>query len=158
MQRLGTSLPPLTNLSNESAPSTSRQTETVMYAAERARVLFGCYRKGEANDPETYAAAVAAVLSEYPENIIRAVTDPRCGIPSRSDWLPTVAEVKKACEALYGPVRRTSEWDKQAVEQIQNRARLEGRAIPSPAQVQAILANQGIQIAVKDLSPAIREG
>ena len=74
------------------------------YATERAELLFGCYRKGDANDPDAYVGAVAAVLSEYPAETIKFVTDPRTGIPSRVDWMPTVGEIKRACEEHYGPV------------------------------------------------------
>jgi hypothetical protein len=61
-------------------------------------VLFGCYRKGDANDPETYTAAAAAVLAEFPADVIRAVTDPRTGLPRKSQWLPTIKEIADACE------------------------------------------------------------
>src|SRR6185312_3504497 len=61
-----------------------------------ARVLLGCYRTGEANDPEIYSGAVIAVLSDYPLEIVKRVVDPRHGLPSKSKWLPTVAEIKEA--------------------------------------------------------------
>lgn len=60
--------------------------------------MFGCYRKGDANDPDTYTAAVAAILAEYPVEVIKAVTDPRTGLPRKVSWLPTVKEVSDACE------------------------------------------------------------
>ncbi|MGA7810304.1 hypothetical protein [Bradyrhizobium sp.] len=61
--------------------------------------LFGCYRKGDANDPEVYTAAVAAIFSEYPASIVDYVCDPRTGLPRRSKWLPTIAEITEACDA-----------------------------------------------------------
>jgi hypothetical protein len=72
--------------------------ERAQYATERVRVLFGCYRKGDANDPELYTAALTAVLAEYPTEVIRAVTDPRSGLPRKLQWLPTVKEVSDACD------------------------------------------------------------
>ena len=60
--------------------------------------MFGCYRKAEASDPEVYAAATAAVLSEYSRDIIEYITDPRSGLPSKSQWLPSVYEVRRACD------------------------------------------------------------
>ncbi len=68
------------------------------YATSRAGLMFGCYRRAEASDPEIYAAATAAVLSEYPQDVIDFITDPRTGLPSTSQWLPSVYEVRKACE------------------------------------------------------------
>lgn len=60
--------------------------------------MFGCYRKAEASDPEIYAAATASVLSEYSQEVIDYITDPRTGLPSRSQWLPSVFEVRQACD------------------------------------------------------------
>jgi hypothetical protein len=61
--------------------------------------LFGCYRKADAADPEIYSAAVAAILSEYDEETVAYVTDPRTGIARKSQWLPTIAELDRAlCE------------------------------------------------------------
>lgn len=73
----------------------------------RAKALFGCFRRADANDPETYVAAVAAILSEYPAEVIEYVTDPRTGLPRTSKWLPTIAEIAEACdkEKSMGPLR-----------------------------------------------------
>lgn len=60
--------------------------------------MFGCYRKQDANDPDIYVAAVAAILNEYPPAVIDYVTDPRTGLANRLKWLPTVAEVREACD------------------------------------------------------------
>jgi hypothetical protein len=74
-------------------------------AAKRAAILLGCYRKGDAEEPEIYAAALASVLASYPQEVSYRVTDPRTGIAGRSKWLPTVAEVREACEAEMAPYR-----------------------------------------------------
>lgn len=79
----------------------ARQTE---YAAERARLLLGCYRTGDANDPETYVAAVTAVLAKYPEEVMTEVTHPATGLPRLKSWLPTVKEVYDACVTAYQPM------------------------------------------------------
>ena len=63
--------------------------------------MFGCYRKQDANDPEIYVAAIGATLNEFPPAVIDFVTDPRTGLPSRLKWLPTVAEVREACEVRF---------------------------------------------------------
>src|SRR5262249_23628308 len=89
------SLAPPDASSNECALSL----ETMTFAAERANLLFGCYRKGEANDPETYTLAVAAVLADYEPEVIRRVTDPRTGIPRKLKFMPNPAEIAEACEA-----------------------------------------------------------
>lgn len=60
--------------------------------------MFGCYRKGDANDADTYVAAVSAVLAGYSLDVIRLVTDPRSGLPRRHSFMPTVKEVADECE------------------------------------------------------------
>lgn len=74
------------------------------YATERAKLMFGCYRRGDANDPDTYVAAVAMVLAKYPIEVIKSVTDPYSGLPGRKSeagWsgMPDVADVREACDA-----------------------------------------------------------
>ena len=85
-------------------------------AADRAGILLGCYRKGDAEDAQIYAGAVAATLSCYPQAIAVRVTDPRSGLPNRSQWLPTVAEVRAACEAEMAPVRAAEARRKREAE------------------------------------------
>lgn len=82
-------------------------------AIEGAKVLLGCYRTGEANDPEVYARSVVAVLAEYPVDVIHAVCDPRYGIASKLKWLPTIAELKEACEVAMAPFYREAERQKR---------------------------------------------
>ena len=62
------------------------------------RSLAACYRRDDAADPVAYAAALMAVLSEYPIDVVEHVTDPRTGLPRTLKWLPSVAEVVEACE------------------------------------------------------------
>lgn len=68
------------------------------YATERARIMLGCYRKGEANDPQMYATAVSALLAQYSRYVIEQVTHPLLGLPSKTDFMPTLKELKAACE------------------------------------------------------------
>ena len=86
--------------------------------AKYAKLLLGCFRTGDATDPEVYAGAVIAVLADYPDDVIEQVVDPRNGLPSRMNWLPTIAEIKTACEDLYGHRRRAAEWDEAARKQL----------------------------------------
>ena len=112
MQKLGTEIssPPQTGSSNELEPSTGRCLTASagrcltapQEAAERARLLFGCYRRGDANDPETYTAAVAANLALYAPEVVWRVTDPVDGIATRVGFLPTLQELREECERVRG--------------------------------------------------------
>jgi hypothetical protein len=87
--------------------------------------MFGCYRKGDANDPDTYTAAVAAVLALYPGEVVARVTDPRAGLPGRSNFLPTVAEVRAACEELVRREARAQERAAREQAQLAQRRALD---------------------------------
>jgi hypothetical protein len=83
--------------------------------------MFGCFRKGDANDPEIYVAAIAAVLSEYPESVVDFVTDPRTGLPRTCKFLPQVSEVSDACDAQMAPILAAEARRKRAAQQIAER-------------------------------------
>lgn len=131
-----------------------------MYAMERARLLFGQYRAGDANDPDTYVASVAAILSDYPAETIRFVTDPRTGIAANplkdpetgKVWtgMPDPANVKRACEIHYGPTRKAMEWETQARRMLAERQQIEDqRPRLTYEQIQAKFAEVGIEIGRK---------
>ncbi len=67
-------------------------------ALERARLLFGCYRRSDAADPETYVVAVSALLSTFEADTVEHVTDPIVGLPASTNFVPTIKEIKDACE------------------------------------------------------------
>jgi hypothetical protein len=60
--------------------------------------LFGYYRASEANDPEMFIMGATAMLANYPEPIVMKVCDPVRGLPSTSKFLPSIAEIREACE------------------------------------------------------------
>lgn len=73
------------------------------YAAERAKVLFGSYRRGDANDPDAYVLAISAVLSSYDMALIQEVTDPRTGIAATEKYMsfmPNAGELKVYCDGV----------------------------------------------------------
>jgi hypothetical protein len=66
-------------------------------------MLFGCYRRTDAADPDIYVGAIAAVLASYDAELIREVTDPRTGIMTSEKhlaFMPNVGELKVYCETL----------------------------------------------------------
>lgn len=65
-------------------------------------MLSGSYRRTDANDPDMYIAAIAAVLAMYDVDLIREVTDPRTGIGTTEKYagfMPNAGELKLYCEA-----------------------------------------------------------
>lgn len=118
---------------NRNLPSSRHQTPSSgecknltspLLAAQRARILFGCYRTGEANDPETYVAAIAAMLTCFPSDIVHQITDPKIGVASKSKFLPSVAEIREACEKIVSS--RQAALDRLAHAERQRRERQTG--------------------------------
>lgn len=108
----------------------------VSYRQAAVKALCGCYRKDEAADPAIYSAAIVAVLEEYPDDIVSMVTDPRTGLPSKCQWLPTVKEVKDACDYLVEQTsaagRRQRDLDRQMVDRAQFEAEQNSKRERSP--------------------------
>lgn len=73
------------------------------------RFLVGSWRHGDAEDGEVVARGLKALLSIYPEWVVAAVCDPRSGLPVTSKFMPTLYEVRSACEAKMLPLRRAEE-------------------------------------------------
>jgi hypothetical protein len=73
-----------------------------LFAAERARIFFGGYRRSDAHDAEVYVASIAAVLALFDEDVIKEVTDPRTGICTHDKFAafpPNAGELKRYCDA-----------------------------------------------------------
>lgn len=103
------------------------------YASKRAEVLFGCYRRGDANDPAHYVAAITAVLAMYEPDLIREVTDPRTGIQTTEKFMtfmPNAGELKRYCEGVARHRQRMKEL----------------AALPRPVPAARRLANPHIKV------------
>lgn len=74
--------------------------------------MFSCYRRDEAHDPDTYCAAVSAVLADgYSQEVVDYITDPRTGLPSTLKFLPSVAEVREGCDERAAHIERLARWE-----------------------------------------------
>jgi type IV secretory pathway VirB10-like protein len=88
-------------------------------------MMFKCFRRDDAADPQTFLDAAAAILADYPDDVIIEVTDPRTGIPSKQKWPPQPHEVKTACDAIELPRRARDEREKKMQDQLAERAVIE---------------------------------
>jgi hypothetical protein len=123
---------PLMNSSQGLTRTSQEYAEKTAFATERARLLLGQFRRGEANDPETFITSVAAVFSRYPEATVISVTDPRTGLATKKDWLPTIREIVDECELLEAPNRRAAERKRVAEQTLKNLTEFEARGKTKP--------------------------
>jgi hypothetical protein len=99
-----------------------------------ARRLFGQYRRPEAADPDQFTHDVASIFSGYPSDTVEYVLNGNTGLAANpipdpktgQVWkgLPDLADVKKACENHFGPIRRRMQREQQQREQLEERERL----------------------------------
>jgi hypothetical protein len=88
-------------LPNSSAPSLRQNLQSCepVKAKMFSLNILGSYRNSDVDDPKIYVTNAAAVLCRYPELVAAEVCAPGSGIQARQKWLPTVSELREACEA-----------------------------------------------------------
>lgn len=121
LKQVAKSLLPLIGTSQTRALSAMKSADKVIFSTEKARLLLGQFRRGEANDPATFVTSVAAILSRYPDGIVLHVTDPRTGLASKGDWLPTIHEIVVECERLAEQEHRIKERARRDQETVSRR-------------------------------------
>jgi hypothetical protein len=92
---------------------------------QAAQRLLDCFRTGDANNPETFGTAIAAVFSHYSREVVEFVCDPSTGLPGRLEWMPSVAAVKSACDARVAELatmHRFEHWGEQQLLANETRA------------------------------------
>jgi hypothetical protein len=71
------------------------------YCQKAAQAIFACYRRDEAHNPEGYAAALGAVLSDYSRQVVDYVADPRTGVSTEFPMgLPNVGQIRDLCDSV----------------------------------------------------------
>jgi hypothetical protein len=75
-----------------------------------AELLICCYRKDDAANPDIFASALVALFCDYPESIVRRVSDPRTGIPGKQKFFPSIAEIRHECEAHAKRIADEEAW------------------------------------------------
>jgi hypothetical protein len=76
----------------------SSHTTDPRIAARKAAQLFGYYPRNDANDPELFLTGATTMLASYPEIVVDRVCDLLRGLPAKSKFLPSIAEIRAACE------------------------------------------------------------
>lgn len=125
MPSLGSAASQIVSQTSPNAPVPRREKTIDPAYLKAARLLLGCYRQGDANDPEVYITAVVRVLSAYPIDVVERVIDPVTGLPSKLKWLPSVPEIRSACEEIHGLQLRIKETHEQIERQLTEREELQ---------------------------------
>jgi hypothetical protein len=91
-----------------SQPSTARSSDQSRKTLilQRQRILFSAFRADQYSDPDGYLASLGMVLEQYPNDVIRYVTDPRTGVQRHLKWPPTISEIVEACDNRVAELHR----------------------------------------------------
>jgi hypothetical protein len=90
--------------------------------SKRVAMIFAAYRVTEFSDPAGAAASMSAVLEDYPDDVIRYVSDPKTGIQRKCKWPPTINELVEFCDehvAYLAKLDRFNNWGKADAAQIE---------------------------------------
>lgn len=85
-------------------------------AIDAARRLIGQWPNAKPHDPETYAASIAAVLSQYPLGLVTECCDPRTGLVRiPRDYPPNAGHVAAWCDERLAHYRTLAAWKPRAL-------------------------------------------
>ena len=117
-----------THATASNTPSTvSTLKDRMKLAKYHARLIFGCFRAGDANDPEVFTGALITLLMSYPAAIGAKLSDPKGGLAGKFKFLPTISEVREEADALmaadHAKLKRARDWHEQMRLQRENEQR-----------------------------------
>jgi hypothetical protein len=72
-----------------------------------AKRLFSQFKTDATVEPKTYLVAVIELFSHYSPEVVMTVTHPFTGMASKQNWLPTIFEIRKACDEANAPAPRS---------------------------------------------------
>src|SRR4051812_1523941 len=78
-------------------------------------MLYSAYRTDQYADPDGFMASLGLVFSQYPNDVIEYVTDPRTGVQRGKVFPPSIAEIVSACDTRLADnarLRRYMNWGK----------------------------------------------
>ena len=85
-------------LKQQQKRASSASDPDLAYCLKAAQTICGCYRRDEAHAPDIFAAALGAVLSEFPRQVVDYVADPRTGVITDYPMgLPNVGQIRSLC-------------------------------------------------------------
>lgn len=97
------------------------------------KMIRGYANSGQAG--KSYIGAIADLLMRYPRSVALGCADPFNGVARDTRFLPTPADVIRWCEAAVAPMYEQADYERRAVEQLQERENWSGRVTPPSLKV-----------------------
>lgn len=115
MEKLPTTTPGREVSSRPSIDESQRQKSRKSLIERCQRIIFSAYRTDQYGDPEGYIDSLNLVFGQYPNDVVKYVSDPRTGVQRDCEWPPTIAKIVAACDARMGEIaklKRLQDWGK----------------------------------------------
>jgi hypothetical protein len=109
--------------------------------------MLGCYRRDDFPEPEVFAAHVRRVLSRYP---LWVAEQAAYRVPEEFKWVPSVAEIREICEAIYAPYVRAREREARLNAQFAERLAPPARTVQSREEFCQEMKARGLPIRRQD--------
>jgi hypothetical protein len=87
--------------------------------------LFDFYPLAKPSEADGFIAGCVAILAHYPPEVIAVVVDPVRGLPSKLKFMPTIADIKEACES-----EAKEQWEREDRRARWRRAAINGPKVP----------------------------
>lgn len=119
-----------TDSQKSAQPSVNLRAEKLMRSEKFARKMLSAYPDYGKASPE-YLLSVTEVLANYPEHIQARLADHMSGVPSKSEFLPSIAAIVKLGDEMAsrdGVANRYQDLKRNAVPQIEYK----GAYVPFP--------------------------
>lgn len=79
--------------------------------ADRIELLLSAYRRDDYADAPKFVTQLGVVLSEYSDDVVQFVTDPRTGVQRRIKWAPSIPEIVEACDERKKALEKQAELE-----------------------------------------------
>jgi hypothetical protein len=95
-------------------------------AIKAVGIILSCFPSANREGIENYYRMASESLSEFPDEILHKLCDPKTGIVTTSTFLPSISELRAYCHR---------EWDKLTPRRVDDQAE-EARRLYGPADVE----------------------
>ncbi len=103
-------------------------------AIDAVAKMVDAYPNGRASITDSYIGSMANLLCQYPRLIALQCTDPARGVPRKTKFIPTIADVVEWCEPLTADMHKTVAHEDAIAVQLAEREEWERGPAERPKQ------------------------
>jgi hypothetical protein len=108
-------------------------------AIKAVGIILSCFPSANRDGIENYYKMASESLSEFPDEILQKLCDPKTGIVTTSTFLPSISELRAFCHR---------EWDKLTPRRVDDQAE-EAKRLYGPADVETLEEREARRAIIK---------